>query len=103
MEFYRYKILDLTQGSGFFYIPECEVTLLTFPLVRETPKGYWILDELDLEKWISKTSRKRFAYPTKKEAFLNFKKRTEKRLKILSHQVNLCKIALKETNNGKEL
>ena len=46
------------------------------------------------KKWVSKTSRKRFAYPTKEEALENYIKRTEKRLKILEWQVEECKIGI---------
>ena len=69
-------------------------------MFKETPKGYWIgygslgQHKYNWQKWVSKTSKKRFAYPTEKEALTNFIKRTEKRLKILKRQTWTCKISL---------
>lgn len=73
-----------------------------YRLVRETPKGYWIIDadwyrgDADLteeyKKWISKSSRKRFAYPTKELALTNYIKRTARYLKILQTNITNAKI-----------
>jgi len=75
--------------------PNPKVELREYNLWKETPKGYWIgygnpkkLD--DGGRWVSKTARKRFAYPTKEEALVNFIKRNERRVKILSYQVDSC-------------
>jgi len=48
---------------------------MEFRVLRETPCGFWIaLDTWgDQEKWVSKTGRKRYAYPTEelaKESFI---------------------------------
>lgn len=50
--------------------------------VSETKCGYWIVYKhytAGKKRWISKTSVKRFAYPTKKEALVNyiFRKRSQ--------------------------
>ena len=50
------------------------------------------------DKWISKSSKKRYAYPTKEEALINYIKRTEKRLRILESQIKLCKTGLSQAN-----
>lgn len=42
-----------------------------FKVVKETPKGYWI-DEFGFKRWISKTGKKRYAYPTMIEAINSF-------------------------------
>jgi len=107
MEFYRYEreVTNYTDKSVY------EIILHTFFLIKETNKGYWIssvnpnikkensndLEEfdntypIDFKKWIPKQSMKRFAYPTQKEALFNFKKRTEKSIKILSNQLMTAK------------
>ena len=76
------------------------MVLKTYNLQRETPKGYWIAYGgspgcfIGDERWVSKTSRKRFAYPTKEEAMVNLIARTKSRIKILKSQLSTCEIAL---------
>jgi len=85
--FYRYRFSTYHIG--------CSLDLIIYHSIKETPRGYWITDYTYIDKhWISKTSRKRFAYPTKKEAITNFVKRTEKRIKILQQTINDCNVAL---------
>lgn len=119
-KFYRYEISVVSTGSSSFngdydFIKsntKVKLTLLEFNLFKETPKGYWIgygsLQSLHSpEKWVSKTSKKRYAYPTKKEALNNFIKRTKRRYSILQSQLNVCEDGLKlakdieETINNK--
>ncbi len=103
MEFYRYEavqyasMIDDDYGGGRFPNPKLE--LRVFNLFKETPKGYWIgygsLNGLHSPKrWVSKTATKRFAYPSKSEAINNFIKRNERRIAILSYQVDSCKSAV---------
>ena len=107
MEFYRYE-RELTNYTDRIVY---EIMLQTFFLIKETNKGYWIssvnldiqkeksndLEEfdntypIDFKKWIPKQSMRRFAYTTKKEALFNFKKRTEKSIKILSDKLMTAK------------
>ena len=104
--FFRYEAVQyasIDYGDGgyikdlpFQYI---KLELKEYNLWKETPKGYWIgygmPDKLnDGGRWVSKTAKKRFAYPTKKEAIVNFIKRTEKRVNILSNQIISCKSSL---------
>ena len=97
MVFYRYVLQDVSKSLGEFTIPGIQIDLKVYILEKETPKGYWIKCSGWFDKhWISKTSRKRFAYPTQEEAWNNFTKRTEKRLKIAQHQVDICRLAIKE-------
>jgi hypothetical protein len=78
-----------------------------FDLLKETPKGYWINigdKNWPISKWVPKKSKKRFAYPTEKEALVNFIKRTEKREKYLKRDLYACQEGLKlanELNDGK--
>jgi hypothetical protein len=105
-EFYRYESIEYaTIGVDGEYttssIPNPKINLITLNLFRETPKGYWIgYGDLNgfhsSQKWVSKTARKRYAYPTKEEALNNFIKRNEKRIKILSRQVSVCQIVVEE-------
>jgi hypothetical protein len=70
--------------------------LRKFFLIKETTKGYWIgYNRLQKYKWISKTSKKRFAYPTIEEAKINFIKRKESQIKILTSQLKVAKTLYK--------
>jgi hypothetical protein len=63
-------------------------------VTRETAKGWWIHDGCD-EKWVSKTSKRRFAYPTKAEALHNYKARKLRQIKILKAQLDRAETGLK--------
>lgn len=79
-----------------------------YVLLKETPKGYWIKPIWDISlnisltrdfktchrKWISKTSKRRYAYPTKGEALINFKARKRRQIQILTAQINNARVAL---------
>jgi hypothetical protein len=102
MKFYRYRdsIAEAMLGGYELYFDLEELVLL-----KETSKGYWICDEWALKfhkdekdntmlpsyiekRWVSKTSVKRYAYPTKKEAWVAFKARKRRQHKILKAQFN---------------
>lgn len=100
IEFYRYR--DVWGWYGDDQVKKIHLDI--YVSVKETKCGYWIVPKdlvsysfdniLDDErlmkkekKWISKDSKKRFAYPTKKEALYNFKKRKEKQVHIMSRQL----------------
>ncbi|QQV90458.1 hypothetical protein Harreka1_51 [Olleya phage Harreka_1] len=91
---YRY-----TRGYNFFdYDNEHKIELIKFITKRETEKGYWISEVGSrFEKFVLKESRKRYAYPTKEEAFHNFKRRTQSALDISLNSVKSAKSFLKLT------
>ena len=107
---YRYNRNTRSSGSNLDYEGEFvknsyvsynyNIDLDEYKIIKETEKGYWI--ELysfsDAKKWVSKTAKKRYAYPTKEEALFNFKKRTESAVKILSARLNEAKAYLLELN-----
>jgi hypothetical protein len=70
----------------------------TYSLTKETPKGYWIHpDYLYGEKerrWISKTSRKRYAYPSEPEALHAFICRKLREQEYINHQQRRSVLAL---------
>lgn len=101
MKFYRYEAVQYatTDYDGELKSPDLPCPRLEcreFQLKKETPKGYWIGWEWDdfLYKWVSKTSVKRFAYPTKEEALTNFIERKNRQIEILEYQINSAKYAL---------
>jgi hypothetical protein len=103
-KFYRYDAVQYVEHDDYGELcsakyPNPEVVLSIYSLFKETPKGYWIgygeLQRLhSASRWVSKTARKRFAYPTKEEALESFIKRNEKRIKILKHLIEHCEIAV---------
>ena len=68
MRHYRYDDL------GFDYPT---LTLRVFNCVRETPCGYWIeetgLGASSKRRWVSKTSNKRYAYPSLTDAWHSYR------------------------------
>lgn len=106
MIFYRYEAVQYAEHDydGELVSPKFpnpSVELRKYDMVKETPKGYWIgyVSPIgrrigEWARWVSKTSKKRYAYPTKEEALNNFIKRSEKRVKILKHQVTFTEIAI---------
>jgi len=93
--FYRYEdiLLDWNYNLNQANV---KIVKYEFNLIRETACGYWI-DRPQWNKnesWISKTSRKRFAYPTKHEAMLNFKYRKQRQIKLLEGNLSRAKAAL---------
>jgi hypothetical protein len=110
VEFYRYDAQKYTLSDspdtifGLSIFPS--IKLSVFVGVKETEKGYWIKDKglVDMSgikpRWISKTSRKRFAYPTKEEALNSFVIRTHRRVSILEEEFDFAKTALRL---GKEM
>lgn len=102
MEFYRYEAIvyatmsndDGDYGYSELFRSRPKMVLHTYNLHKETPKGYWIgyghpdNGYQSHSRWVSKTAKKRYAYPTKEEALTNYIKRTERRVKILKTQLS---------------
>jgi len=99
MKFYRY--IDQPNYGDWDGVKIREDILY---LIKETPCGYWVsydpyYDSKDIhfrgnrKRWISKTSKKRFAYPTREEAKISFKARKAMQIKILLYQLENAKNA----------
>lgn len=78
------------------------ISLEIFNVIRETPCGYWIApdwandDDLknEFKKWVSKTSRKRYAYPTMEEAWKSYKLRKRRHTEVLEDQLEAARVRL---------
>lgn len=98
MEFYRYEDMR-TWGETLVYER-------VFYLVSETPKGYWIHSRPNFKKgdlyfyphdkpyWVSKTARKRFAYPTREQALQGYLARKQRQIVILEDKLEIAKEAI---------
>ena len=105
--FFRYDIAN-ERGIDDDFFPKLIVTL--FSIERVTPCGYWIRPikqreyksledknpreitttsfppQFKKQKWVHKTARKKYAYPTKEEAWEGFIARTCRRMGIIKWQ-----------------
>ncbi len=88
---YRYEDGDFYENPEFGTVKNPPL-LRRFYAVRETPCGYWIRMMNGRERWVSKTSRKRYAYPSLKEAAQSYLQRKR-------HQVGWCKFYLKKAKH----
>lgn len=108
MKFYRYELetsVSIGDDNSVLRFRDIQLNLNKYNLHKETPKGYWIgygYNEVgslrSYSKWIPKVSKKRYAYPTKEEALINYMKRTEKRIKILESNLYDCKRGIELAN-----
>jgi hypothetical protein len=103
MKFYHYHFVvyaPMDYDDGYSYrsdIPNIGMWCREYRLKEETPKGYWIVNAEGVEydrKWVSKTAKKRYAYPTKREAMDSFLARTKRRISILNRQAKECEAAI---------
>lgn len=70
-----------------------KLKLLSFDVIKETDKGYWIETSYS-KKWIKKNARKKYAYESPKLALHNFIKRYEKYLSILENKIGSVNLLL---------
>lgn len=84
--FYRYD--DAIHSDGVY------IHLALYVFEKETPQGWWItrhprwIWNADTNKrWVSKTARKRFAYPDKEQALKSFVFRKRKQVAILKDRL----------------
>jgi hypothetical protein len=106
VKFYRYEDRLLNWDYNLD-IPTVQINEITFRLVRKTPKGYWIIENSlrlnhlviaeELTHWVSKTAKKRYAYPTRKKAMENFKTRKGRQIKILKNKLAQAEEALRKS------
>ena len=93
MKFYRYEETRVANIG-------VRVHLREWKLLKETPKGYWIVPEWDdsayHKKWVSNSSKKRFAYPSEEDAMKNFIARKKRQIEILKYKLKDARDALNE-------
>lgn len=85
---YRYEICSYLEGKS-------SVELFEFEVTRETEKSY-ICEELKdcgRRTSISKTSKRKYAYPDKESALESLKLRKLRQLEILSNQLRMCNLS----------
>ncbi len=79
---YLYRLEPCYSGED----QDAELYFTYYQITRESDKSYWIDDRTrNRVRIVRKTGRKRFAYPTKKEAFEAYQARARRYIAILSH------------------
>ena len=107
----HYRVRDALDASGVTIILE------KWHPLSETPEGYWVLREggpnwhgIDKKyqrkcgalKWVSKTSVRRYCYPTMSEAMDSFKRRKEVQVSRLAIQLEQAQLALEKFDDYKD-
>lgn len=104
---YRFKEIYYNRGLDQFDNPlpgsYIELNIEKYEIIKKTKKGVWIYtgDVLggikcfcNSKRFVLLSGKKRFAYPTKKEALESFKARKNRQIEILSHRLGNAKSAL---------
>jgi hypothetical protein len=82
---------DWCQGSYLDGVVDLEVWRET----KKTPKGAWIERSYGRKKFVLDAGRKRYAWPTKEQAWESFLARKRKQVKHLRQQLVAAELALK--------
>lgn len=95
MDLYRYEDTAYASMCDDWagHSTHIRLSLETFAVLKETAKGYWIAYTSCHRKWVSKSSKKRFAHPTADEAWNSFKKRKEAQMRIYREKLRRAQVA----------
>ena len=74
-------------------IGRLEIICHEIRIEKETPAGYWI-GNIITRRWVSKTGKKRYAHPTKAEAWKSFQARKRRQIAIYSARLRRAEKAL---------
>lgn len=96
----HYRLNDRLEPEGVI------VRLEVFRVIKETPQGYWVaprnraywmapeeLIKRKFARWVSKTSTKRYCYPSLEDAIRSFRRRKEvqeSRIRLQLEQAELA-------------
>ena len=78
-------------NTGHYHV---QITYREYRVIRLTKCGFWIAAHSsfwlagDRERWVSNTSRKRFAFPTKEEALEGLMRRRQRQAAILGARLD---------------
>lgn len=84
---YRYERRNFSED-----IYDISIILLTYNVVKETPKGFWFIHESGYggERWTSNEATRRHAYPTREEALNSFAARTRRSILLTKRQLRVA-------------
>lgn len=92
---YRYEIVyPDPEDERLVTSPDtATIELIKYDVLKITPQGFWI-PKYNKKRWVSNSSRKRFAYPTKKEALNYFIKRKQSYIGYMNFIIRMNKEAI---------
>lgn len=95
MKFYRFEDVLFAgmpyedPGGGEHFGPSSlQIVCYVCDLIKETASGYWITQGYSGKCWVSKRGKKRYAYPTKEEAWRSFKLRKARQISIYAARLD---------------
>jgi len=92
---YRYGASDTGE-----WVPRVNIFLERYTVTAVTPKGGWIGTHCNAKRrFVLASGIKRYAYPTREEAWTSFKRRKEKYRRILLRQLEFTNDVLKSAPN----
>lgn len=87
---------DISLDSGLY-----QLVLYEYPVAKETAQGVWLLSaRRGAGRFVLKSSRKRYACPTKEEALASFIRRKEVQISILTAQLRTANLDLSLARTG---
>lgn len=91
---YRYEAMrvslgadELDQSVGY----DVAIALRTYPILRYTPKGYWLDLGWGTPRFVRALARKRFASLTIREAKISFLARKARQIQLLEGQLEYAR------------
>jgi len=91
---YRYEAqrVSIHVGDDYYETSSARLTCREYGIVSETPCGYWITFAFGgKDKWVSSSSVKRFAHPTKEEALTAYEYRKKSYVRHAEVRVSMAK------------
>ena len=104
----HYRVREHCEPEGVY------ISVERFTVIKETTCGYWIagshcwtkdfdrLKQLKALRWVSKTSRKRYAYPTQTDAMESFRARKARQVTRLRLTLEAAELALAKFDTYKD-
>ena len=100
----HYRLKEVLEETGLVVRAE------QFYVVKETPQGYWVRSQyspswMDFEqlrkakcvRWVSKSSVKRYCYPTIEQAVQNFTRRKKRQESFVRLKLEELELVVKES------
>lgn len=93
---YRYVDINLVGVAADAWSTRTymDVELRKYRIIKHTSKGVWIRCGPNKKKFVLSSARKRYAWPTRREALISFKARKRRQIEILHAQLDRAKEAL---------
>lgn len=100
---YWYRYRAFRESTGIFdneWSESCgyhiRLSCFEYRVIKHTPKGVWLQQPYSPDKkFVLKNAKKRFAYPTKREALISYIARQKRRLLILKSQIKDSEMGLR--------